>query len=78
MKGIVISLLRIFFCSLPMGLVSYLICSLGDWSASGHGIEKVVLLVVGIILGLGVYLGSSYWMKNEELIFLLRMVKKER
>ena len=57
-----------------MGIVSYLICSLGDWSTSGHDIEKVVLLAAGIVLGLLAYLGSSYWMRNEELIFLWKMV----
>ena len=78
MKGIVTSLLRIFFCSLPMGLVSYLICSLGEWSTSGHGIQKVFLLSVAIATGFGIYLGSSYGMKNEELIFLLKMLKRKR
>ena len=78
MRGIVTSLLRIFFCSLPMGLVSYLICSLGDWSTGGHGIQKVFLLSVAIATGFGTYLGSSYWMKNEELIFLLKMLKRKR
>ena len=72
------SLFLILFCSLPMGLVSYLICSLGNWSTTGNIVEKVLFLVIGILLGLGIYLVCSYWVKNEEMIFLLKMVRKKR
>jgi putative peptidoglycan lipid II flippase len=72
------SLLRILLCSLPMGLVAYLICSLRNWTAPGNAIEKVFLLGLGIVIGLGVYLLVSYWMKNEEMLFLLKMVKREK
>jgi len=72
------SLLRIFFCSLPMGLVAYLICSLGNWSTTGNIVEKVLFLVIGIMLGLGVYLVCSYWAKNEEMLFLLKMLHKRK
>jgi putative peptidoglycan lipid II flippase len=71
------SLLRILLCSLPMGLVAYLICSLGRWAEAGNVIEKVLLLAFGIMAGLGVYLISSYWMKNEELLFLLKIIKRK-
>jgi putative peptidoglycan lipid II flippase len=71
------SLLRIFSCSLPMGLAAYLFCSVGDWNVSGNTIEKVFLLGVAIIVGLGVYLASCYWMKNEEMLFLLNIVKRK-
>jgi putative peptidoglycan lipid II flippase len=69
------SLLKTFFCGLLMGWVAYLICSLGDWTLSGNTIEKVILLGAGIIAGIGVYLASCYGMKNEEMLFLLSMVK---
>jgi putative peptidoglycan lipid II flippase len=71
------SLLRIFSCSLPMGLAAYLICSMRDWTASGEVIEKVSLLGIAIIVGLGVYLAVCYWMKNEEMLFLLNIVKRK-
>jgi putative peptidoglycan lipid II flippase len=71
------SLLRIFLCSLPMGLAAYLICSVGDWTVSGNTIEKVFLLGVAIIVGIGVYLASCFWMKNEEMLFLLNIVKRK-
>ena len=71
------SLLRILLCSLPMGLVAYLICSLGNWTVPGNVIEKVFLLGLGIVTGLGVYLLGSYWMKNEETLFLLKMIKNK-
>jgi len=78
LRGVIRSLLRIFACSLPMGGVGYFICSQGDWSTSGHEIQKVILLGVGIAVGLITYLGSSYWMRNEEFIFLLKMVRKKQ
>jgi putative peptidoglycan lipid II flippase len=74
----VVSLIRILFCSLPMGLVAYFICSFGHWSTTGHIVEKVMLLVIGILLGLGTYLVCSYWMKNEEILFLLKMIKRKK
>ena len=72
------SLLRILFCSLPMGLVAYLICSLGNWTTKGNVIEKALLLGTGIVAGLGVYLVCSYLMRNEEMRFLLKMMLKRK
>jgi putative peptidoglycan lipid II flippase len=72
------SLLRTFFCSLPMGVAAYLICSLGDWSTSGHAAAKIILLVIGIVIGLGIYTGVCYWTKHEEMLFLLKMVRKKK
>ena len=72
------SLLRDVFCSLPMGLAAYFICSVGNWSTAGNLGEKVLLLSIGIVIGLGIYLACSYWTKNEEMLFLLRMVRRKR
>lgn len=74
----VTSLTRIFFCSLPMGLIAYGICSLGDWSTTGGGIQKMILLGSGIIIGIFFYLAISYGMKNEEMLFLIRMVRRKK
>jgi peptidoglycan biosynthesis protein MviN/MurJ (putative lipid II flippase) len=72
------SLLRILLCSVPMGLAAYLVCSLGDWTTTGNVVEKAPLLGTGIVVGLGVYFVCSYLMKNEEMIFLMKMVKRKR
>ena len=72
------TLLRILLCSLPMGLVAYLICSVGNWTVAGNAIEKVLLLGLGIAIGLGIYLVCSYWAKNEEMLFLLKMLHKRK
>jgi putative peptidoglycan lipid II flippase len=72
------TLLQIALCSLLMGLLAYFICSTGDWTRTGHSGEKVLLLGKGIGAGLGVYLFCSYWMKNEELLFLLKMLKRRK
>jgi putative peptidoglycan lipid II flippase len=71
------SLLGAFLCSLPMGWAAYLICSAGDWTGSGNTVEKVFLLGAGMIAGVGLYLISCYWMKNEEMLFLLNIVKRK-
>jgi len=72
------SLLKDVFCSLPMGVAAYLICSIGSWSTTGNAGEKVLLLLTGIVVGLGIYLVCSYWTKNEEMLFLLKMVRKRK
>lgn len=72
------SLLRDVLCSLPMGLAAYLICSIGNWSAPGHIGEKVLLLLIGIVIGLGIYLACSYWVKSEEMFFLLKMIRRRK
>jgi putative peptidoglycan lipid II flippase len=72
------SLLRDVLCSLPMGLAAYLICSIGNWSTPGHIGEKVLLLLIGIVIGLGIYLACSYWVKSEEMFFLLKMIRRRK
>jgi len=76
-KKNIYSLLKILLCSIPMGLVAYLICSLGNWTVAGNIIEKVFLMGLAIVIGLGIYLMCSYWMRNEEMIFLLKIVKRK-
>jgi phage shock protein PspC (stress-responsive transcriptional regulator) len=71
-------LFKILLCSLPMGFAAYFICSLGSWTTTGNAVEKVLLLGVGILVGIGVYLLCSYLMKNEELLFLMKMVRRKR
>jgi putative peptidoglycan lipid II flippase len=72
------SLLRDVFCSLPMGLAAYWICSIGNWSTTGNIGEKVLLLLIGIVIGLGIYLACSYWVKSEEMFFLLKMIRRRK
>ena len=71
------SLLRILLCSISMGLAAYLVCSFRNWTTTGNVIEKALLLGAGIVVGLGVYFILSYLMKNEEMIFLMKMGKKK-
>jgi len=78
MKKNIHSLLQIFFCSLLMGLSAYSICSMREWTTVGHTGEKIVLLGTGMSVGIGVYLVCSYWMKNEELSFLWKMLRKKK
>jgi len=61
-----------------MGLVAYLICSLGNWTIKGNAIEKVLILGIGILVGLGIYFVCSYLTKNEEMYFLIKMMKRKK
>jgi len=61
-----------------MGLAAYLICSIGNWSTTGNVGEKVFLLLTAIVIGLGIYSVCSYWARNEEMLFLLKMVRRKR
>jgi hypothetical protein len=61
-----------------MGLAAYLICSIGNWSTTGNVVAKVLLLFIGIVIGVGIYFVASYWVKNEEMLFLLKMVRRKR
>ncbi len=72
------SLFRTLLCSALMGVVAYLICSLGNWTTKGNIIEKALLLGTAIVVGLGVYLTCSYLMRNEEMRFLLKMVRRQK
>jgi putative peptidoglycan lipid II flippase len=72
------SLVRVLLCSLPMGLTAYLICSLGNWSTTGGTLEKALLLFTGIAVGLIVYVIISYLAKNEEMLFLVKMIQRKR
>jgi hypothetical protein len=60
-----------------MGLAAYLICSIGHWSTAGNVGEKSLILFSGIVIGLGIYLACSYWVKNEEMLFLLKIVRRK-
>jgi len=71
-------LFKILLCSLPMGFAAYFICSLGSWTTTGNELEKVLLLVPAIVVGIGFYFVCSYLVKNEEMLFLLKMVRRKR
>lgn len=71
------SLIKSFFCSLPMGFCAYFISSLGDWSSINNYGQKIFFLGMAILIGILIYIGCSYFSKNEEMLFLLRILKKK-
>jgi len=60
-----------------MGFAAYAICSFGNWTVTGNIVAKVLLLGAGIVVGLGIYFVCSYWVKNEEMVFLLKMLRRK-
>lgn len=67
---------KILLCSFPMGIVSYLICFIGNWNVSGGEWQKIFILFLAISSGIIVYLFCSYIIKNEEVAFLLKVFYK--
>jgi len=72
------ALVKNLLCSLPMGLAAYLICSLGQWTGTGNEGTKALLLVSGIGVGALLYVWTSYQLKSESLLFLIRMVRRRK
>lgn len=70
------SLFKILFSSLPIGFISYGICSFADWTIKGNLVQKVLLLAGGIGLGMVVYGVISLTLRNEEISFLTKWVRK--
>lgn len=70
------ALAKSFLCSLPMGFCAYFISSFGNWSSVNNYAQKVVILSIAILSGVLVYLVFSYFSKNEEMFFLLRILKR--
>ena len=77
-EKIVKSLGRILLASIAMGGVAYLVCSQGDWSRTGGILQKVPLLLAAILAGVGTYGVLCYWMKDEEMLFLLRVLRRRK
>jgi putative peptidoglycan lipid II flippase len=69
-------LLRITLSSLLMGLLAYFICSFTDWSRQGQTLQKAGVLGVGVGAGIVAYFACSLLLKNEEALFLVRMVRR--
>jgi putative peptidoglycan lipid II flippase len=72
------SLFKNILCSLPMGFIAYFICSFENWSSVGNNYQKIMILFVSILCGILTYLICSYLAKNEEMFFLLRMLKRKK
>ena len=72
------ALVKNLLCSLPMGLAAYLICSLGQWTGTGNEGTKALLLVSGMGVGALLYVWTSYQLKSESLLFLIRMVRRRK
>jgi putative peptidoglycan lipid II flippase len=76
LKRNVMSLVQAFFCSLFMGFSAYLVCSIGDWSGEGQTLHKVGVLGVGVGAGIVTYFASSLLLRNEEALFLVKMMRE--
>ncbi len=70
------SLIKSLLCSLPMGFFAYFVSSFRNWSSPDNYSQKIILLAVAIFSGILIYIACSYFSKNEEMIFLLRIIKR--
>lgn len=70
------ALFKILLSSLPMGFIAYGVCSFGDWTMPGRLVQKILLLGAGIVLGIIVYGVISFKLRNEEIQFLTKWMRK--
>jgi putative peptidoglycan lipid II flippase len=69
---------KITFASLIMGMIGWFMSKGTIWSESGRSLEKAVILSAVIVLCASVYFLIMYFMKSEELSFIMKIRKKKR
>lgn len=77
-KKIIKSFLKTLSASILMGFIGWLITSSSIWSKSGNDIEKAVYLFIGLSICIFVYLGTSYFLKNEEMGYIINKVRRQK
>ena len=63
--------------SLPMGLLTWWLIALVDWSQTGHKLFKAIALSVIVAAALLVYAGASRLLRSEEAVEFAGMIKRK-
>ncbi len=71
------SFLKSLVASVVMGAVAYLICAGGPWHTSGATLEKIVLLLGAVLIGMVGYGGVSYFLGSEEMYSVMEIIRKK-
>ncbi len=75
-KKIFTSFLKSLGASIVMGTAAYAVCSLRPWNTSGATVEKVLLLIGSLFMGIFVYGGMSYFLRSEEVYSVMAIVRE--
>jgi putative peptidoglycan lipid II flippase len=71
------SFLKSLVASVVMGAVAYLISAGGPWHTSGTTLEKIILLLGAVLIGMVSYGGISYFLGAEEMYSVMEIVRKK-
>jgi putative peptidoglycan lipid II flippase len=71
------SFFKIAASSALMGFSGWVLLRGELWQVSGNTVEKAVYLTATIFLCLGIYTGCSYLLKNEELTYIIGVIKRK-
>lgn len=77
-RMILSSTIKVVIASLLMGLGVYYISLMGEWSTSGISLEKIAILTMALISGVGLYLFMVFILRSPELSFLLGLLYEKR
>jgi putative peptidoglycan lipid II flippase len=73
-----VSLLKIVAGVIPMSVAVYVMAHTHQWTESGGYLLKIPLIAGTVGVGMILFFGSSYLLKNEELRFLLTAITRGR
>ena len=74
-RRILVSASKVMAASIFMGIVAYSICMTRDWDVAGEIHGKLLTLTSGILVGVFIFTLSSYFLKSEELLSVISLVR---
>jgi putative peptidoglycan lipid II flippase len=77
-KKIMSSFIKVSIVSFIMGVIGWLAVSQFIWSESGSTINKAAVLVGIMILCISVYIAAMHILKNDELNYIVKMIKEKK
>jgi putative peptidoglycan lipid II flippase len=71
------SFAKIIFASSVMGIIGWMLLKGEIWHIHGNTLNKTFYLSGTIVLCIGIYLFLSYFLKSEEVFYVINMIKKK-
>lgn len=76
---IALSFIKTFSASAVMGIAGWFLAGrYGLWTLSGHGLSKAAYLSTTMFFCAGVYAATAYFIKSEELVYIINKVKSRK
>jgi putative peptidoglycan lipid II flippase len=76
-KKIFISAIKIMLAAAAMGVVCYFMSRSDIWPLNGHTLRKAAIVGAAITAGLAVYCLILYFLKSEELSFIINTLRRK-